>query len=290
MTGHFCTGKNDYEIVREVLTGKANDVYVCRSCKEPAASRRTVWLVKDRRIAKSLAGNMGDLCEEIFMQGEKAGFVFPYVQERPLLRHYLGTIQGAGCIRRRIWLGLAARCITSGIPDAVLNLMLNQGQVNIQADGTVWFGFFVDLSEYNHSACGQDNVTDCARLFMELIRLEYGAGQVSAFSAQAAVLLEKKLVRKEYHDGIQLYRDIKLISRLDEAREKKVSVLGKIAALKKFLASKQDRIYSMLSCGCIVLVCIVIALAVGRLLFGTFSFWKLFGSPLERIGTESLLQ
>lgn len=290
MTGYFSTGKNDYEVVREVLTGKANDVYVCRNCKEPAASCRTVWLVKDRRIAKSLMGNIGDLCEEIFMQGEKAGFVFPYVQERPLLRHYLGTVQNAGCIRRQIWLGLAAKCITSGIPDAVLNLMLSQGQVNIQADGTVWFGFFVDLSEYNHSACGQDNVTECAKLFMELIRLEYEAKQVSVFSSQAAVLLEKKLVRKEYHDGIQLYRDIKLISRLDEAREKRISALRKIAALKKILVSKQDRIYSVLSCGCIVLVGIVIVLAVGRLLFGTISFWKLFGSPLEQIGTESLLQ
>lgn len=120
--------------------------------------------------------------------------------------------------------------------------------------------------------------------------MSMGQDRFRRFPPRQQSFSKKKLVRKEYHDGIQLYRDIKLISRLDEAREKKVSVLGKIAALKKFLASKQDRIYSMLSCGCIVLVCIVIALAVGRLLFGTFSFWKLFGSPLERIGTESLLQ
>ncbi|MDE7323242.1 MAG: hypothetical protein K2N73_11090 [Lachnospiraceae bacterium] len=290
MTGYFSTGKNDYRVIREVFTGKANDVFVCRNSKEPAALSKTVWIVKDRRVAKSLIGNIGDLCEEIFMLGEKAGFVFPYFQERPLLRYYLGTIQNAGCVHRQIWLELTAKCITSGIPDAVLNLILNQGQVNIQPDGAVYFGFFVDLSDYDDSVCEQDNVTDCAKLFMELSCLEYKANTISSFSAQAAVLLNKKLVRKEYHEWMQLYRDIKLISKLDETRDKRIAVLKKFETLKKIAALKQDSIYRLLACGCIVLVCIVIFLAAGHLFLGELSFWKLFGGPLERIGTESLVQ
>ena len=290
MLSNIRTGKKDYRIIREVLTGKANDVYVCQDYKEPTAPFKTMWVVKDRKIAKALMGSLENSCEELFMHNENAGFVFPYFHERPLHKFYLINIQNAVCIRQQIWLGLVVKCMTSGLPDAVLNLILNQGQIHLEPDGTICFGYFVDLSQYNDSVCEKENVADCAKTIYELICLESVEQKVTVISRQAYMLLEKKMGREEYNEFMQLYSDMKLISKMNESGDKRIVVSKIIAEMKNVAMSKQNSIYRLLSCTCVVLVSMAVFVFAGYLLFGEFSFWKLFGGSLDTIGTESLLR
>lgn len=274
----LCAGEREYKVIREVFTGEKNDVYICQNAKEPKAPFKTLWLVKDRILIRILMGSMGDVCEENFMQNENACFVFPYFVERPLFRFYLGTIRNGSCTQQQVLLELVVRCMTSGLPTEILNLILKQDQINIGADGMIWFGFSLDLSEYKDHVLEKENVSICAGIISELSGLERASGYDITMR-----LLDKKLNRGGYEEFIQLYKDIKLIVQEQESADTKEK-------LKGFVRSKQDSIYRFLACLCIVLVCTTIIFAIGHFVFGEFSFWKLFSSPLDMIGTESLLQ
>lgn len=275
------TGRKVYEVIREVLEGKANSVYVCREQEEPDAPYKTIWIVKERRIARALLENADTYCEETFMQSENAGFVFPYVRERPLRKFYLNSIREGFCTRQQVWLALVEQCMVSKLPPAVVYLILSQGQAHAAPDGSIQFGFQLDLSEYDDSICERDNVIACADEILCLLRLEEPVGKGDGARMQAAALLEKKLAREAYQELIQLYRDIRLLGRADSAGRK---WRGRLAV------SEWDWLYRLLSGICIVLVCLVVLMAAGSLFLGDASFWKLFDGSLDTIGTESLLQ
>lgn len=278
------TEKTQYRIVREVWNSEVNDVYVCQDKNESTAPYKIIWLVKDRRIAKELMGTLGGACEERFMHNEAAGFVFAYGGERPLGRFYLNAVQSDAASASRIWLELVVKCMTSGLPPAVLNVLLKQRQFHIGADGDIWLGCFPDLSEYDSQAGEKENVVLCATCIMELIESGFAAKTVgTAKNIRVLKLIQKKLERNKYQEFMQLYSDIRLMTRRSGQRSRKEQ-------LKDIAASRQDTIYRVLAAVCIVLVCIVILMLAGHLLFGEFSLWKLFHKPLEQIGTESLLQ
>lgn len=277
------TGKKQYKIIREVLTGEANDIYVCQDQNQPTAPYKTVWLVKDRRIAKELMGELGGVCEECFMHNENAGFVFGYDGERLLSRFYQSVIQSESALGSRIWLELAVKCMTSELPPSVLNMILKQEQVHIGADGSIWFGYFLDLSGYNAQVGEQENVELCAAYIAQLIDSGLVIKTDAVKNVRVMNLIQKKLDRQKYKEFIQLYSDIKLMTKERDPKDKN-------GLLKSIVTSKQDAIYRLLASLCIVLACIVIFMLVGHLIFGEFSFWKLFHGSLDQIGTESLLQ
>lgn len=277
------TAKKQYRVVREVLSGETNDVYVCQEQDVSTAPYKIIWLVKNRWIARELMGSPGDMCEECFMHNENAGFVFGYGGERLLDRFYQSTIQSEAVSESRVWLQLVVRCMTSGLPPAVLNMILKQKQIHIGADGDIWFGYFLDLSEYDGQAGEKENVTLCAAYITQLIEYGLAIKADAAKSIHVMNLIQKKLVRKKYREFIQLYSDLKLMTRERSSGNQK-------GRLKAVVASRQDLIYRILALCCIVLVCIVILMVAGHLLFGEFSFWKLLRGPLDQVGTESLLQ
>ena len=276
------TGKKEYMIIREVLRGEANDVYVCRDKKEPAAPYKTVLIVKNRHIAKELMGTLGDTCEEYFMRNEDAGFVFPYDGERPLYRFYQGTVLSGGSSETRIWLELVVRCMTSKMPHPLLRLILEQDQVHVGADGAVWFGYFLDLSEYDASVGEKENAQLCAEHIAELIELDAGKKEM-ANKSYMKKLLAKKMERGRYDEFIRLYGDVKLMLKEDGNQKKKERLLA-------YVAARRDLIYRMLSAVGIALACIVIITLAGNLVFGDFTLWRLFSGPLDKIGTETLVR
>ncbi len=275
------TEKKAYLVIREVLAGEANDVYICRETEGIGAPYKTVWIVKDRGIVRRLLENVDDYCEETFAQSERMGFVFPYFQERPLQKFYLGSIRKGSCSCQQVWLALVEQCMVSKLPSAVVYLILCQEQVHIMPDGSIRFGFQLDLSEYDDSICEKDIVIACADAVARLALLEDPDRKGDRVRLQAASLLTRKLERREYLELIQLYRDIRVLGRTDSAGKKWFGRYG---------ASGWIWVYRLLSCVCAVLVCLAALVIAGRLFFGEAFFWKLSGSPLEVIGTESLLQ
>lgn len=275
------TGGKAYQVIREVLTGEANDVYICREAGEPGAPYKTVWIVRNRTIVRLLLERADEYCEETFAHNESTGFVFPYFQERPLRKFYLDSIKRGFCTCQQVWLALVEQCMVSRLPPAVVYLILSQGQAQIAPDGTVWLGFLLDLSEYDDSICEEDNVIACADEIVRLARLGDLDRKGSRVGLEAEKLLVRKLERREYQEFIQLYRDIRVLGRGDSAGGKRSGKHG---------MPDWGWVYRLLACVCIALVCAVVLMFVGQALFGEAFFWKLSGSPLDTIGTESLLQ
>lgn len=275
------TGRTTYQVIREVLEGKTNTVYICREAGKSGAPYKTVWIVKDRRIVKELLESAANYCGEVFMQNAYAGFVFPYFQERPLQKFYLGSIRKGYCTAQQVWLALVEQCIISKLPPAVVYLILRQKQAQIAADGSVSLGFLLDLSDYDNTICEQDNVIACAEEIVRLIRLEDLEKKNNMVKKQAVTLLERKLERDEYQEFMQLYRDIRLFGRGDSA--------GKKRRWRLDLAG-WNWLYRLLSYVCVVLVCMVVLMILGNVFLGADFFWKLFRGPLDTIGTETLLQ
>lgn len=279
----FCTGKREYQVVREVFSGGINDVYVCRERDDLAAPYKTVWIVRDRKVVRALMGSLDGVCEEYFMHHEDAGFVFPYRQERPLPRFYPGNIREDPDMRWQIWTALVVACMTVPLSPPLLKLVLDQDEIHLGADGTVWFGTFIDLEPYDGHVTERDNAAACAEKIAGLLRLEQETGADRTEKQQALRLLEKKLSRKGYREFITLYKDIRLIGSKDARK-------GWRTAWRERICSWQDRAYRLLSWACILLVCMAAFVLVADLFFGDAPFRRLFGGPVERIGTESLLQ
>ncbi len=273
------TGERQYTVIQEVISGKVNDVYVC-SGPSGSSGYHTVWLIKDRAVAKHLASALCGLAE-CFMERDMLCFVFPYEQERPLERFYYAAVKNGTVRPHEIWLGIVTLCMTCGMCHSLIYLMLSQGQVSISADGGTRFQYFVDLSDYDADLSEEDSVRKCAGLLLELMEM---TGDVKGRETkEAAGLILKKYERKEYREYIQLYMDMKLLGgKTDKTRF--------FEAVLKFLLRNRDLIFKFLLAVCIVLVAFVCILLISRLILGDFAFYRLWGGPIKQIGTESLLQ
>jgi hypothetical protein len=272
-------GKIKYEVIREVNTGDVNDVYICRDKADVSAPFKTIWVVKNREVSKALIAGFSKsyICKECFVLNDYMCFVLPYTEPRPLFRFYIGTCMSKNCSRQQIWLDIVTKCITCKLPEGLLYLILEQNQINIAPDGSIEFGYNIDLTGYKENVTQTQNVTLCAKRILELIYMESIKGTDSA-----VLLLEKKLKRNKYDEFIQLFKDIKLIMQEDSEE-------SKIKKLKRYVVTKQDVIYRVLSIVCIVLVCIVAVNFVGNIFLKDFSLWKIFTNSLKEIGTESMI-
>lgn len=276
------TGEKQYKVIREVFCGEKNDVVVCQELHTAVLIYKTVWIIRNRDMARLLLEEFAQrenkhMYETCFTRKENLYFVLPYHQERPLHKFYMSTGTGMHGRKEKIWLELVTQCMTCQIPDSLLYLIFSQNQIQLGEDGSIHFGFFLDLSEYDEKKENRDCVTACARQLLALVRQE--AQQPN----MASQLLEKKLGRADYTEYIYLYKDIKLIA---ENREKR----NIREELRNQIKRNKDRCYRVLFTLSSMLLVLVISMLVSRLIFGDFSFYKIFSNSLEQIGTESLLQ
>ena len=123
-------GKRQYKVVREVFSGEKNDVFVCMDLCLEGAEYKTAWRVKDREITKKLLG-APEIWEDSFVKKEHMYFVFPYREERPMEKFYFTTVMANSLKEESIWLDFAVRCMTFGIPNEILYLLLKQKQAGI---------------------------------------------------------------------------------------------------------------------------------------------------------------
>lgn len=273
------TKERQYTVIREVISGKVNDVYVCRG-PSGSSGYHTVWLVKDRTVAKHLAGVLYGIAE-CFAEKDMLCFVLPYEQERPLEKFYYAVVKSGVARPCEIWLGIVTMCMTCGMCHSLVCLMLSQGQVSISADGSTRFQYFVDLSDYDAKLSERDSVGKCTGLLLELMTM---SGDVEGKEAAAAAeLIVKKHERKEYGEYIRLYKDVKLLGiRTDKTRLFEV--------IKKFFLRNRDLIFRFLVAICVIIAVFAGVLLISRLVLGDFTFYRLFGGPIKQIGTESLMQ
>lgn len=275
------TGTMRLICVREIINGKVNDVVVCREESGSIKSWYTVWMFKDHNMARTVLaefdGVRGDKkYPEYFSCGPSFCLLFPYVPERPLQRFYIRQAFTPE-ERERIWRELVFRCMSCGLPAAVLYLLLTDGQLRLDRDGTVSLQYVADFEQYDQNITQKDCVRECAAILLKMLEEEGGR------TLRNAKLLRGRLEHDGYEDFMQLYQDIRILT----SHEKRDGVLSGVL---RRMTERRDIVFRIMLLAAVLLAVSALILFLSQLISGDMSILRIFKKGFETIGTESLLQ
>lgn len=271
------------ECVRIVKESDINDILICQDLNTPAGNLYTLLVIKEHQAAKKyleVFQQVGipaqDSYIDSFSDRGALCMAFEYKQERPLQDFYMGeSYTLAEC--ESICINVIMTCIASNLPYPILYLILRQGQLHLSKDHTVYFSYQIDLTELDPEKTERDCAVACASILRELLRPK--ASQ-KAFSYR---LLEKKISRKSYDRFTELYKDI----RITTVPGKKKGIRKRI---KVWFARRQDGLFRILLCICLILGVLALVSLISQLLFGDIPWLRILFNGFKTIGTESLLR
>lgn len=271
------------ECVRVVKESDINDILICQDLSTSAGNLYTLLVIKEHQTAKKYlevfqkAGIPAqDSYIDSFSHQGNLCMVFEYKQERPLGDFYMGeSYTLAEC--ESVCINVIMTCIASNLPYPILYLILKQEQLHLSKDHTVYFSYQIDLTELDPEKTERDCAVACASILRELLRPK--ASQ-KAFSYR---LLEKKISRKSYDRFTELYKDI----RITAAPTKRKGLRKRI---KVWFARRQDTLFRILLCICLILGVLALVSLVSQLLFGDIPWLRILFNGFKTIGTESLLK
>lgn len=269
--------------VQKQYQGKVNDVVVCQDLASDAKPFYTVLIIKDRDIAKKLLSIYDVAGEEScntyicnLTWQDKFLMIFPYNKERQVERFLISDIRNlAEC--ETLCMNIIMECIASRIPYPILYMQLAQEQLHVQRDGSVYFGYNLNMEHLRSDIGEQECATLCAKIVFELL------DSVSNAKTVSYKLLDYKNTRGGYLRFTDLYKDIKTTA-------VSIEKVGLIARLKAAFYRNQDRLFRILLTVCIVVGMIALLMLISQIVFADIPFLRIFINTFKRIGTESLLQ
>ncbi len=263
--------------------GEVNDCYICRDLASSGGILYTTVVIHQHDVVRRVlelfrfSGRSGEqvLVDE-FAFGDKHVLVFPYHKERPLFDFYEGeSLTLSQC--EDICISTILACITSDLPYPILYLLLSNGMLNLSNDGSVFFGYEMNLSELDESITEKECVDVCARTLLLLLQPKSGQKATSFY------LLEKKVANGSYHRFTDLYRDITIAA----VTKKKITPFF---LMKLWIKRNADTIIGILFWISLILAVFALSILLSRIFLGGNSWFRLLFNTFKKIGTESLLQ
>lgn len=275
--------KMKLQCVRIVKKSETNDIVICEDLMTAARNLYTLLIIKEHQTARAYLEvfehahlSAQDSYIDSFSDQGAFCMVFAYKQERPLQDFYMGeSYTLTEC--ENICIGVIMACITSNLPYPILYLILEQGQLHLSKDHSVYLGYQIDLRDLDSEKTERDCAVACASILRELLKPK--ASQ-KAFSYR---LLEKKISRKSYEQLTELYKDI----RITAAPGQKKGLRKRIAG---WFLRNQDGLFRVLLSLCVVLMFLVVLSLLSQLIFGDIPWLRLLFNGFKTIGTESLVQ
>lgn len=278
----YQTGNMLLEKTKEVLSGKINDVIVCRDIAAATPTFYTLLVIKDHLSAKrflecySDAGKKESIVSSFVNQNEYL-IVYNYSEERPVSRFFAADIEKVEQCEQ-LCLRIIAECMSCGIPYPVMYLALKQEQLNEDRDGNIFFTYNLDLEELDNTITERECAQECANQLYTLFNLIGKKGTASY------KLLEMKNRRNEYKHFTELYKDLKSSALELVSGDKKTRI-------KSAINKRKEGFLKFLAVICIIAFVFALVMFLSNLIFGDYpSFLRLFLNPFKQIGTESLLQ
>lgn len=269
--------------IRLCRRNDVNDIMICEDTRDPAREKHTVVAVRDHEVVRRLIEiyskadylPKGTSLAYVSSEGRNE-FVFPYVKERPLSMFYMGeTLTLPEC--EQICRNLVIACMSAGVPWPVLYLMLEQGQIHLAADLSVYLSYMIDFTELDEEVTEKDCVVACAKLLLHILEPN------SKNKANSYVLLQKKSERKSYERFMELYRDVDLA-----AVPKDAASMLKRARI--WFYYNKDRLFTIFLVLCMALLVFTVVSFITNALFGEVPWLRLFINSFEKIGLESLIE
>ena len=265
------------------FVGQVNDCYICRDLNSSGGILYTTIVIHDHDVVRRVLEmfklsnrNGGEILVDEFAASDKHVLVFPYHNERPLFDFYEGeSLTLAQC--EDVCISTILACITCDLPYPIVYLLLVGGMLNLANDGSVYFGYEMDLSKLDDTISEKECTDVCARTILLLLQPKSGQKATSFY------LLEKKVANGSYHRFTDLYRDITIAA----VSKKKITPWFLI---KLWFKRNQDMIIGILFWISLILGVIALSIILSRLLLGGNSWFRLLFNTFKKIGTESLLQ
>lgn len=278
----------ELEVISEVIRGSVNHVFVCRDRLSTAGTMYTVLDIHDRACARDMLRVMegnektGESpCLFTFSQNESLLFVFPYREERKFSAFAKGQVTSS-VVGEEICINFVVECLSTGLPWPLLYLALDQDNVQIAKDNTVYFNYALDLAQLDPELRERACVVRCAYILMDLLTDTAGGGRSKRRrKLKSLELIRKKMSKKAYTGFPELYYDIKLTA----LPRKKVGLIDRIRGVWN---RNRDLLFRILLVICVLLLLAATVMLVSQLIFGDIPLLRLFRNCFDVIGTENL--
>ena len=282
----YQTDQMKLAVISEKHHGAINDVLVLQDLNSPLGTRYIALVLKDSECRKKalriLSGaGLGTGHRPFvkqFFHNEDMITLFPYREERRLFSFGPGQMDSIYSLEE-VAHNLVVECMSSPIPYPFLYLVLQEKNVHITRDNSIYFVMGMDLTELDEKKSEAHCVNICAQLLLELLEK---SGNTRTKSASYE-LIRKKLQRRAYSSFPELYYDIRLT-----ASDKKKASLGQ--RLKRFWIKQRDRLFHILLAVCVIAVVIAAVMLVTQIFFGDVPLLRLFKTGFSLIGTEDLIR
>ncbi|MCR5467371.1 MAG: hypothetical protein K6F37_00280 [Lachnospiraceae bacterium] len=277
----FESARQQLLVVKVSLKGEKNDVYVCRDLRSSANDLYTVLCVHDHSIVKHLLKLLEETSDtaaerivDTFISEGDLMMVFPYKQARPIDSFYMGDAYSlTRC--EDIAMNILVTCIGSHIPWQLLYLILKQRQVNIDVDDEIFFGYEIDLKEFDLDHGEAECVYACANIIRDILEPQSSDKTISY------QLITRKMANRSYSRFSELYRDIRIAAVPKEKR-------GILAKIKNVYMRNRDRIFAILLRISVILVVIALLSLISQIIFGDVLWLSFLYNHFKVIGTENL--
>ena len=277
------SGKMRLLPVSTKFVGPVNDCYICRDLMSSGGILYTTIVIHDHDVVRKVLEmfklsnrNGKEILVDEFAAADKHVLVFPYHNERPLFDFYEGeSLTLSEC--EDVCISTILACITCDLPYPIVYLLLIGGMLNLANDGSVYFGYEMDLSKLDDTISEKECTDVCAKILLRMLKPKAGQKATSYY------LLEKKIANSSYTRFPDLYRDITIAA----VSKKKITVWFLI---KLWIKRNQDTIIGVMFWISLILGVITLSIILSRLFLGGNSWFRLLFNTFKKIGTESLLQ
>ncbi|MCR5236167.1 MAG: hypothetical protein K6E34_03055 [Lachnospiraceae bacterium] len=278
----FKSRNTSYTVASTILHTAVNDCYTAKPEGGNDGREFLLVVINDHDTVRSfmeteskrVAAPEEGMLIETFTSGQSYVLVFPYRQERPLDRFFVGE---AYTLERceNICTNLLLSCISCMLPYPYLYLILEQGLINLSKDDSIYFSYSVDLTELDITKTERDCAVKCADIMLSVLETKSDVKNISF------ELLSKKSANNSYSRFTELYRDLRIAATPVKKRQLLVRI-------KSFFYRNSDRLFGILFWVSLILGIVALVLLLTHLVWGDVPFLRIFFNSFKNIGTESL--
>lgn len=279
----FESHNSSYTVVSTLFDGPANCCYMARLSNDMEGRSFTIIAVRDHNAIRALMEAESRIetikdsqLVDSFSYGNDYVLVFPYRQDRPLDKFFVGEALTLNQVEE-IGTNLLLTCMSASLPYPFLYLMLEQGQINVSKDGGIYLGFNVDLSGIDVKRTERDCTVKCAQILRDILSTKADQKNISY------ELISRKSENNSYSNFTELYRDLRIAAM-------PVEKYGLLVRIRSFFHRNADLLFGILFWVCVILGIIALVLLLTHVVWGDLPFFRLFINNFKNIGTESLQQ
>ncbi|MBR3538542.1 MAG: hypothetical protein IKN79_05660 [Eubacterium sp.] len=279
----FESHNSSYTVVSTLFDGPANCCYMARLSNDMEGRSFTIIAVRDHNAIRALMEAESRIetikdsqLVDSFSYGNDYVLVFPYRQDRPLDKFFVGEALTLNQVEE-IGTNLLLTCMSASLPYPFLYLMLEQGQINVSKDGGIYLGFNVDLSGIDVKRTERDCTVKCAQILRDILSTKADQKNISY------ELISRKSENNSYSNFTELYRDLRIAAMPAEK-------YGLLVRIRSFFHRNADLLFGILFWVCVILGIIALVLLLTHVVWGDLPFFRLFINNFKNIGTESLQQ